>query len=62
MVLDVSLQHVGAKRFKDFLAKVLKEEPVRLKCKIIEIGIKDDNVHLVIATSHPFQSVNFYIR
>ena len=37
-------------RFKDFLAKVLDEESTKLRCKIIEMGIEDDHVHLVIAT------------
>lgn len=38
------------KRFKDFLARILEEESTKLRCKIIEIGIEDDHVHLVIAT------------
>ena len=37
-------------RFKDFLAKILEEESTKLRCHIIEMGIEDDHVHLVIAT------------
>ncbi|MCL4552706.1 MAG: IS200/IS605 family transposase [Candidatus Marsarchaeota archaeon] len=37
-------------RFKDFLAKILEEESTKLRCRIIEMGIEDDHVHLVIAT------------
>ena len=35
-------------RFKDFLAKVLEEASMKLGCRIIEMGIEDDHVHLVI--------------
>jgi putative transposase len=35
-------------RFKDFLAKVLEEESTKLRCRIIEMGIENDHVHLVI--------------
>lgn len=38
------------RRFKDFLAKVLEEESSKLRCKILEMGIEDDHVHLVIST------------
>ena len=37
-------------RFKDFLANVLEEESTKLRCHIIEMGIEDDHVHLVIST------------
>ncbi len=37
-------------RFKGFLAKILEEESTKLRCRIIEMGIEDDHVHLVIAT------------
>ena len=37
-------------RFKDFFAKVLEDESTKLRCHIIEMGIEDDHVHLVIST------------
>ena len=36
-------------RFKDFLANLLDEESNKLGCKIIEMGIENDHVHLVIS-------------
>jgi putative transposase len=36
-------------RFKDFLANVLEDESTRLRCRIIEMGIEDDHVHLVMS-------------
>jgi putative transposase len=44
-------------RFKDFLANVLEEESRKIGCSIIEMGIEDDHVHLVI-TLRPVLSVS----
>ena len=44
-------------RYKDFLAKVLEEEVQKLNCKIMEMGIQDDHVHL-IAAMRPSVSVS----
>ena len=35
-------------KFKNFLASTLEEESRKLGCKIIETGIENDHVHLVI--------------
>ena len=44
---------LGQEKFKDFLARVLEEESSKLRRKIIEMGIEDDHVHLVISTIPP---------
>ena len=45
-------------RFKDFLANVLEDESRKRGCGIIEIGIEDDNVHLVVGL-RPTLSVSY---
>ncbi len=44
-------------RFKDFLMSVLEEETQKLGCRIDQMGIQADHVHLVIAL-RPIHSVS----